>query len=187
MGMQVNSTINHVNNIINDQHNTSDNLSYGAGPYFSYNKPDKYEFNLEPEVTYNDNHSTISTFSTNYWLFNTQFKGSVQLPLKFEVGSSVDVMIREKTVVFTTNNNVVKWNAWVGKKFLKKSQLELRASESDILNQNIGYSRTSTGAIITQDNYNTIRRYGMLSLIWNFTHTPAGAPPQHNGGMMMMH
>jgi len=186
LGAHVNFGVNHVNNVINGHNNTSDNNTYTFGPYFSYEKKDKFEFNWEPDVTYNDNRSTISTFSTNYWIFNSQLKGSVQLPLKFELGSSLDVMIRQKTAVFTTNNNVVKWNAWIGKKFLKKSQLELRASVYDILNQNIGYSRTANGAIIVQDNYNTIRRYGMLSLVWNFTHTPAGAPQPANGGMMMI-
>ena len=186
LGMQVSTSINHVNDSINRLANTSNNNAYTIGPFFSYNKPDKFDFNWEPSVVYNNNIATISNFSTSYWMLNSEFKGSVQLPLKFEVGSSVDIMLRQKTKVFTTNNDVVKWNAWVGKKFLKKSQLELRASVYDILNQNIGYNRTAQGAIITQDNYNTIKRYGMLSLIWNFTHTPAGAPPPPNGGMMII-
>ncbi|MFI5196159.1 MAG: outer membrane beta-barrel protein [Chitinophagales bacterium] len=186
LGLQVNGSVNHTNNYINDTANGSNNIGYGIGPYFSYNKPDKFDFNWEPEIQFNDNKSTISTYATSYWVFNSQFKGTVQLPLKFEMGSALDIMLRQKTKVFTSNNDVVKWNAWIGKKFLKKSQLELRASVYDILNQNIGYSRTAQGAILMQDNYNTIRRYGMLSLIWNFTHTPAGAPQTKQGGMMII-
>src|SRR5690606_8197371 len=110
----------------NDQKNANDNLGFNIGPYFSYEKPDKFDFNWQPSVTYADNKATISSFSTSYWMFNSEFKGTAQLPLKFEIGSSLDVMIRQRTEVFTTNNNVVKWNAWVGKKFLAKSQLELR-------------------------------------------------------------
>jgi hypothetical protein len=106
------------------------------------------------------------------------------LPHKIELNSSVDMMFREKTEIFTTNNNVIKWNAYAEKKFLTKGQLALRVSVFDILNQNIGFSRTAQGSMVTQNSYNTIRRYGMLNLIWNFTHTPAGGPPPSEGGMM---
>ena len=186
VGGQLSSSLNHNHNFIDGLSNISNNNSYSIGPYLNYEKENKYEFNLNPSLTYNDNKATITAYSTNYYVFTTEFSGSYQLPKKFEVGSSVDVMVRQKTQVFTTNNNVVKWNAYVGKKFMKKSQLELRASLFDILNQNIGYTRDAQNGIITQSSYNTIRRYGMLNLIWNFTHTPAGAP-QPTGGMMMMH
>lgn len=194
VGLQFNPTLYHANDSIGTQditgkvtyrRNSTDNSSISIAPYFSHNKVDKYELTLEPRYTYHSNTSSIGTNSTTYSTYECGFRGNVQLPLKFEIGSSVDVMIREKTAVFTTNNNVVKWNAWVGKKFLKKSQLELRLSVFDILNQNIGFSRTAQGNTITQDSYNTIRRYGMLNLIWNFTHTPAGAP-QSNSSMMII-
>ena len=94
---------------------------------------------------------------------------------RFEVGTEVNFMFRQRTPVFTTNNNVIKWNAYVGKKLLKKKELEIRASVFDILNQNIGYDRTATGNIITQNSFNTIRRYGMINVIWNFSHQPGGA------------
>jgi len=186
IGVQVNGSLNHVNNFVDGMKNANDNMSFNFGPYISYTKTDKFELTLRPSATYLDNKSTISTFSTSYWMFNSDFEGTVFLPLKFEVGTSVDVMIRQNTPVFTTNNNVVRWNAYVSKKFLKKSQLELRASVFDILNQNIGYNRSAQASVITEDRYNTIKRYGMLSLIWNFSHTPAGAPQQPQGNMMIM-
>ena len=184
LGVQASSVLSHINNTINGANNTSDNNSYGIGPYISFEKEKKFEFNYEGNVSYNDNHATISTYSTSYWSSTSQFTGTVQLPAKFEISSSVDLLLREKTVLFDHNNNVVKWNAWVGKKFLKKSQLELRASVFDILNQNIGYSRIAQSGIVTENNYNTIRRYGMLNLIWNFTKNGAALPPPPP---MMMH
>jgi Outer membrane protein beta-barrel family/Carboxypeptidase regulatory-like domain len=197
VGLHASTYLNHVNNIVTtidpltlkatDHKNSNDNNNYSIGPYFNYEKENKFEFELNPGITYNQNKSTISTFANSYWAFTTEFSGTIQLPKKFEIGTTVDVMMREKTVVFTDNNNVVKWNAFIGKKFLKKSQLELKMSVLDILNQNIGYSRTAQAGVITENNYNTIRRYGMLQLVWNFTHTPAGAPKQPEGGMIIMH
>ena len=177
LDMDISGDINqsHQNSYINDKKNIGENNSYSFGPGFSYQKDEKFEFRLDPTATYNDNHSTVNSFSTNYWVFDTKLKAEVQLPKKFEVGSDADVMMRQKTVVFTSNNNIVKWNAYVTKKFLKKSELAVKVAIYDILNQNIGYSRTATGNTISQNSYNTIRRYAMLSLVWNFTHNQAGA------------
>ena len=186
MGLQVNGAINHVNNVINGVYNTSNYNSYSFGPYFQYEKDNKIELSWNPELTFNVNKSTNNTLSTDYKVFSSEVRADVQLPLKFEFNTSFDIMIREKTAVFTSNNNVVKWNAYVAKKFLKKSELELRLSVFDILNQNIGFSRDAQANIITQSSYNTIRRYGMINLIWNFTHTPSGSAPPSEGPMMMM-
>jgi hypothetical protein len=166
------ASTNHVNNYINNEKNTSDNNSYTVGPQFSYNKEEKYNFSWNPSMTYNDNISTINKFSTNYWVFNNELRAELQLPKKFEIGSTANMMIREQTVVFADNNRVTKWNAYMSKKFLKKSELELKITVYDILNQNVGYTRTAQGSTVSQENYNTIRRYFMLNLVWNITHTP---------------
>ncbi len=175
IGFSVDGNQNHSNNIINNLKNASDNISLNFGPDFRKDKDDKYNFSLETHVAYNENRSTISTFATSYYTFNGDFKADVQITKKWSVGTTANVMIRQKTVVFPTNNEVIKWNAYMSKKFLKKNQLELKAMVYDILNQNTGYNRTATGSTISQVNYNTIRRYGMITLVWNFTHSPGGA------------
>ncbi len=180
LDLSLNVNVDHINSVINNIKNVSDNNSYTFGPQFRKEKEDKYEFSWEPSVTYNDNRSTINNFSTNYWVLNNQLNAQVQLPKKLEIGSTADIMIRQKTIAFTTNNEIIKWNAYVSKKFLKQSQLELKLSVYDILNQNTGYTRTAEGSSIYQNSYNTIRRYGMLSLLWNFTHNPAGAATTEN-------
>lgn len=193
VGLQANVSVNHVNNIVltdtthansDVPNNHTDYNTYSFGPYINYEKEKKFEFTIRPNVSYNYNRSTISTFSTSYWSADLDFYGSVQLPWKSEIGTTADVMIREKTAAFPINNNVVKWNAHVERKFLKNSQLVFRLSVLDILNQNIGYSRTAQAGMIIENNYNTIRRYGMLQLIWNFTHTPAGVKPAVDGPSM---
>ncbi|GAA4462506.1 TonB-dependent receptor [Nemorincola caseinilytica] len=186
IGGRLNGSTYHINNIINRQQNSSNTNSISLAPYVSYTKDNKFDIRWEPQIAYNVNTSTNNPVDVTYYIFTNELSGSVQLPKKIEIGSSVDMMFRQKTPIFTTNNNVIKWNAYVTKKFLKKSQLELRASVYDILNQNLGFSRIGQGNMVTQNSYNTIRRYGMLSLIWNFTHTPVGAPPAQDGGTMII-
>ncbi len=175
LGINFSPGVNHSNNFINGQKNASDNNSFEFGPHASMYKEDKYEFYFSPTITYYDNRATVSAYSTNYWLSNNELSGSVELPKKFEIGTEVNFMFRQQTELFPSNNNVIKWNASVTKKMLKKDQLELKLSVFDILNQNIGYERSAQGSIVTQNNYNTIRRYGMLNVIWNFTYQPGAA------------
>ncbi len=174
-GVTLNGSANHVNNFVNGLKNASDNTSISIEPNFRYEIEDKIDISLNPEIAFNDNHSTINVYSTKYKVFTCNFDISLELPKKLDIGTNVDAMVREKTIAFPTNNQVIKWNAYVSKKFLKKDELELRATVYDILNQNLGFTRTAQGNTITQDSYNTIRRYGMLSLIWNITHTPGAA------------
>jgi hypothetical protein len=101
----------------------------------------------------------------------------VQLPWKLSVRTDISWNLREQTDIFNRNNNVIRWNASLGRKFLKGDKLELRANVYDILNQNLGYTRDAQGAYITESRYNTIRRYGMLNLIWVFSKGPDTKTP----------
>jgi hypothetical protein len=175
IGLQTNADQSHAHNFINNQDNVSDNRSVSFGPTFSTYKEDKYNFSLEPHVTYNENKSTISAYATNYWSMNTDFTAEVNFTKKIDAGTTVSAMVREKTTIFPTNNQLIKWNAYASMKFLKNNQLAARLTLYDILNQNTGFSRTAKGSTIMQENYSTIRRYIMLSLIWNFTYSPGMA------------
>jgi hypothetical protein len=169
-----------VNSVINNIITRSDNNRYSLGMRFGYqSEGEKIEINYNPEYSYNDNRSSVNTQTTSFYTFENEFSISFKLPLKFEAGTDADWFIRQKTSVFDQNNNVFKWNAYVAKKLLKNDVLELRLSVFDILNQNLGFSRYAQNNIITQDKYNTIRRYGMLTLTWNFTKAAAGVAPQN--------
>ncbi|XZF13145.1 TonB-dependent receptor [Chitinophagaceae bacterium MMS25-I14] len=184
LGGNINASLGHSNNFVNGQPNTNNNNSYSLGLDVRYDKENKISISFSPGITYNDNKATISTISTSYWSSNNNLDITYQLPKKFELGTTAEWMIRQRTEVFTTNNNVLRWNAYVSKKMLKKDQLEVRASVFDILNQNVGFSRNAQNNSVSQSSYNTIRRYGLLSVIWNFSHTPIAAP-QDNQTMII--
>jgi hypothetical protein len=186
LGASVNGGINHSNTFVNGLKNVSDNNNYGFGLDFRKDEDNKYSVSYRPEFNYNSNKATISNNTSSYWTQEHNLDLEVQLPLKFEVGSEVQWFIRQTTPIFTTNNNVFRWNAYVSKKFLKKSQLELRAYVFDILNQNRGFQRVAQGNMITENNYNTVTQYGMLSLIWNFSKMAAGAAPANEGSGMQI-
>lgn len=162
-------------NYINDQRNSTKTYNGTAGIELMSSKEKKYEHYLSVEATYNTSTSSVQQFtSTNYWTYNVTAAERVFLPWKFQVESDVICNFRQKTNVFTGNNNVIQWNAAIVKKLGKKDALEMRAAVKDILNQNIGFSRSVNSNFITQNTYSTIGRYGMLSVIWNFNKVGGG-------------
>ena len=97
---------------------------------------------------------------------------NIQLPWKLEFNQNIEISLREKTAMYDKNTNVVLWNAYLGKKFLKDDKGMIKISVNDLLNQNIGYSRFVNNSTITENNYQTIARYFQLSFIWNFSKAP---------------
>jgi hypothetical protein len=176
-GLNIGAGIARNNTFVNGVKNISDNNTLTLGVDLNKEKEKKYEIAYNPSVTFNSNTSSINGTTTNYWTTIQQVEGSIQLPHKFEVGMLINWNIRQRVAEFDRNNDVFTWNAYVSRKFLKADQLELRASAFDILNQNKGFSRFGYGNTVTEQNYNTIRRYGLLSLIWNFTKSPVAAQP----------
>ena len=161
-------------NYINGLRNESYNNTYSLSLDFNHDKEKKYNLSLRPGISYSQNTASVNASKTNFFTYDLSFDATVQLPFKFEIGTNFEWNIREKVAAFDNNNNVFLWNAYISRKFLKGDNLELRAYVNDILDQNIGFSRNGFGNMVTQDQYNTIRRYGMLSLIWNFSKTAAG-------------
>jgi len=80
--------------------------------------------------------------------------------------------------VFDKNNNVVLWNAYIGRKLLKNDKAIIKISGHDMLNQNIGYNRYINSNVLREDNYQTIKRYFMISFLWNFSKNPMAPNPQ---------
>jgi hypothetical protein len=145
---------------------------------------DRAGINLRPEIFYYDNRSTLSDIVTNYYQLDVTGEAWVELPACFRLSTSAWINLRQRTEVFPTNNNVVRWDAYLARKFGKKDPIEVRIAVFDILNQNIGFQRTGTPTAITENRYLTVRRYGLVSLIWNFTKS-SGAP-QQNDAMMII-
>jgi hypothetical protein len=166
--------------IVNDLLNKTNSGNYQLGFNIDKSREKKYEIFLRSSATYTRSRSSINTgISADYWTYTISPGVDVFLPLKFQVHTEADISLRQKTPVFTTNNNVALLNAWIGKKFLKNDALLLKASGNDLLNQNIGFNRTVNSNFISQNTYTTIKRYFMLSIVWNFT--KAGTPAPANG------
>ena len=166
--------------IVNNELNITNSSNSTFGIYIGKTKEKKYEFNLSGSATYTSSQSSIQqSITTQYWTFDINPNFDIFLPKKFQIHSDCDFNLRQKTPVFTTNNNVIKWNAWFGKKFMKNDALLIKVIGNDLLDQNIGFSRSVNSNFISQNTYSTIRRYFMLSVVWNFTKAGTKMPGQN--------
>jgi outer membrane receptor protein involved in Fe transport len=168
-----NRNINIINHVLNSTN--SGNYTFGFSMYKSKEK--KYEFALRPSASYTDSRSSINTQQpVRFWTYSIHPEGDIFLPLNFQVHAEAEINIRQRTEAFKNNLNNTLLNAWLGKKFLKNDALLVKIVGNDLLNQNVGFSRTTNSNFISQNTYTNIKRFYMLSVVWNFSKSGTPAP-----------
>lgn len=173
VNLGVNANGGKVNNFINGFRNTNTYATLGSDFGLNYDRENKYSFNFSSRPSYTTSKSTIRPdVITKYWTIDNEVNTNFQLPKKFELNASLAYSWRQKTDVFGQNRNVWLLGGWLGKKFWKNDAGELRFSMNDILNQNIGFQRNAASNFISENTYQTIKRYWLLSFTWNFSKNP---------------
>jgi len=165
-----NRTVNFVNGRLNR------NSSYGPGGGFNIgrNVPDKYNFMVSGNWNYAYSSSSIFASSlTKYWTGTYSAQAGISLPWQVEWNTNCDYSWRQKVNPGDKDLRVVRWNAWLDKRMLKNA-LTARLLVNDILDQNSGYTRSLSANQLTETSFTSLRRYWMLSIIWNFVNRGKG-------------
>jgi hypothetical protein len=150
--------------------NTNDSYSFGGGPNISYDKEKVFSVWLQTNFSRNISKSTLRPdVVTKYWTQDHYADITGHLPWKIDINTSANFNLRQKTSAFENNNNAIRWNARIDKKILKNDAGRIRLAVFDILDQNIGFNRNISSNFVTERTYDTIRRYFMLSFIYNFS------------------
>ena len=128
------------------QNRNTDSFFFDAG--MRWNRSDiSYEINQDFDQSY---------FDLNYFL-DTEF----YLPVGFTIGSELHYN-RYSSDGFSNNPRYYLWTASVSKLFFD-NKIELRLSAYDILNQNIGYRRFASATSISEESYQNLSQYYMIS------------------------
>ncbi len=168
-------------NIVNGDKNVTNNNVPSLNFGFGKDKEKKYNVWYNYNFAYNFSKSAIQTGSAlNYWTQHHQLNGNLVILKKWEVNTDINYDLRQKTDVFTSDNDVFLWNAYIGRRLLKNDKAIIKITANDILNQNKGYSRDVNSNILTERSYQTLRRYFMLAFTWNFSKNPGGTPAPSN-------
>lgn len=154
---------------INDELNRTISNSYVPQLSISKHAVKKYEFYVNFGPSYNTSQSSLQKeLNNNGWGWSGYGSIGLYLPGKIRIATNANYTYQPKTVSFNQDFEQLLLNASLDKKFTKKENLTLSLSGRDLLNQNTGFRRSAYGNAITQTSYNTIRRYFMLSVIWDF-------------------
>ena len=166
------TSYNYANNVLN----TTDSYNYNIMAQVSKYKAKKYEMNFSFGPTFTVGKSSLQPLVNNN---GTGLEGygyfRFFLPDKFEIESDQHYVFTGRTESFNQDLSKFVLNASIGKSFFKHDDLKITVTGNDLLNQNVGFSRTATGNMITQNSYTSIKRFFMLVVVWNFNKM-GGAP-----------
>jgi hypothetical protein len=159
----------HFTNIVNNKQNIINNNSKEFVLSFAKYVDKKYDASVEFGLNHTSSKSTLRGNEKVKYLDYTITPGiNLYFPGKFKFHSDCSFIFRKTNANFITAVNNTVWNSWVEKNIFKNNDLQIRVSVNDILNNNIGYAIEANTNYIRQNGYNLIKRYGMLSIIWNF-------------------
>jgi hypothetical protein len=162
---------------ITEQLNRTNSNTYSGQLTISKYKEKKYQIYIDAGPDYSVGQSSIQPDKNNNGRgFNASYYIEVYLPLKFKIGTDAQYQYKAATESIPQDFSQTIVNASLTKSFFKSEALKLSLQGRDLLNQNSGFSRNSFGGNFTQSKYTTIRRYFMLSVIWDFSGMGGGTP-----------
>ena len=177
VSLNLNANGNRFYNFINNELNITDSYYWSGGISLRQNVAKRYNFYAGASPGYTMGQSSLQKqINNNGWGMNSYASFSVNLPGKIEIRSDGNYEFKGKTQSFNEDFARLIWNSTVSRKFMKGDNLMVSLSGNDLLNQNIGFSRSASNNFITQNSFSTIKRYVMLALVYDFNKMGGGAP-----------
>lgn len=156
-------------NLINGQLNRTKSVSYFPQLDIWTNKGSySYSFSIGPNFSFGES-SLQQQFKNNTRGFLVSGNFYTKLPGKFFIGADCSYKSNAGNVVFDKPFEQTLLKAYTGKTFLKDENLKLTITGNDLLDQNTGYSRSSSEGRFTESRNQTIRRYFIFTLTWDFS------------------
>ncbi len=156
---------------INSQGNNIQTFSAGPRLGVDMNPNEKADLSLTIGLNYNKTKYSLQPDFNNIYFsqlyeaeFNWQFKGHIYFSTDFTY-----TINNQRAPGF--NTQVPLWGASVSKLFLKFNRGELKLRVNDILNRNLGISRSTNQNYIEDSKVNTIRRFGLLTFTYSLSKT----------------
>jgi hypothetical protein len=129
---------------------------------------DKYNIGVSGSLSYsNIEYSVNEQMNEDYFTQIYSLDVSYNLPKNFIISTDFDCLINTGRAE-GFNQSIPMWNATFSKQLFKKKNGELRFSVNDILNQNQSISRTNGDNYILDRRSMVLKRYFLVSFLFNF-------------------
>ena len=153
--------------------NTSYSYSARIGAYKNTTKNIDFHVNFQPGWSVM-NTTLNPDLNSDGFVFNSSLWFKYHLPAKFSLYGDMRYEYQAPTSAFPDKFERVLFKPGISRKFLKGENLVVDFYINDAFNQNTGFRRFQSGNAISQNSYNTISRYYMLKVSWDFTSMSKG-------------
>jgi Outer membrane protein beta-barrel family/CarboxypepD_reg-like domain len=165
---------------INTIGNNIKTLSLGPEIRLDMNPDDKLNLSISSGLNYNKTkYSLQSSLNTNY--LSQEYNASIdwQMPAGFFFATDFTYTINSQRAA-GFNTKVPLWNASISKQVLHFNRGEIKFSVVDLLDKNIGISRSTNQNFIEDSRVKTQRRFYLLSFTYSLSKT--GLNKNNEGG-----
>lgn len=179
-GLGIGHNFNRYINFVNDIRNENDNLSKSLSINISYWGDRWYNFYVNFNIASNKTTSSIqkgspTRFTTYMGYGNADFKFK---KIKTYISLSSEYRGYGRLNEQTPPRSIFLFNPSLRKVITKNDALEIKLTSFDLFNQNADVSRNVSSNFISESVNNTIRRYFLLGLVYNFKNKMATVPVQ---------
>lgn len=176
-GFSVSNTFNRFVNLVNGIKNVNDNQIESFSLNLNYWGERWYSFFSSFSVSRNSIKSSIQSAEPIKYLGLNGY-GSASLnfkKIKTYIDLNFDARFYGKSAAFAQSQNVVLFSPEFRKTLTKNDALEMKLVVFDLFNRNADIKRNITSNFISQDVNNTVRRFVLVGIVYNFKNKTASA------------
>ncbi len=164
----------------NSLRNASVTLRVSENPGITF-RPDNWELELRPRYSLQTTHNSVQTKSNQtVHSYGGRFDGTYYTSWGLTIQTDVNY---SATAGYADGYNTKTWiwNATISQQFLRNKALTLSVKVYDILDQRSNIRRNVTANYIDDTEYNSLGRYGMITLSYRFNTFGKGNEPKDGG------
>ncbi|MEO9211062.1 MAG: hypothetical protein ABI208_08185, partial [Ginsengibacter sp.] len=160
--------------VINNKKSFNEAFSPSLNIGVNKSKQFKYDLSIGNTVSYNSNKTSQSAKLLQYFTNDLNVNATIYVKKVWSLINDYNYTFQQKTFSTDNNINIHIWNITLQRTF-KSNEFTAYFTVRDLLNQNIGISRSFSGNTYREVNNDRLKRYFMIGFTWNFKNKAAGA------------
>jgi hypothetical protein len=163
---------------LNGDRNEITNWSFGPNVNWNFSIDNKIELQATARYNYSNVKYSLQPKSNNsFWTQTYSADMTNFLPFGFVLNNQLNYVVNTGRAD-GFNTSVPLWNASLAKSFFKNKRAELKLSAFDLLDRNVGITRSANQNYISDVKYNVLQRYFMASVTYSLNKSGLGGGPR---------